>query len=160
MPISSAFPFESRYVNVEDARIHYIEQGSGDPILFLHGNPTWSYLWRNIIPLVSAKGRCLAMDLVGFGKSEKAFRTPGVGWKMICEENVFVEQLVPGLIRRKLSKEEHDAYRMPFPTVESCKPIWRMPNMLPFSDQQDENYRAVKNIEDGLPTLTMPTLLL
>ncbi len=236
MPISSAFPFESRYVNVEGARIHYIEQGSGDPILFLHGNPTWSYLWRNIIPLVSAKGRCLAMDLVGFGKSEKpnidygyadhvkyvdgfikalnltnitlvlhdwggafgfdyalrhrdnvkgiafmealaftfswddflegardtfkAFRTPGVGWKMICEENVFVEQLVPGLIRRKLSKEEHDAYRMPFPTVESRKPIWRMPNMLPFSDQQDENYRAVKNIEDGLPTLTMPTLLL
>lgn len=63
MPISSALPFEPRYVSVEGARIHYIEQGSGDPILFLHGNPTWSYLWRNIIPIVSAKGRCIAMDL-------------------------------------------------------------------------------------------------
>jgi haloalkane dehalogenase len=51
-------------------------------------------------------------------------------------------------------------YRMPFPTVESRKPVWVMPNMIPFSDRQDEAYQAVKNIEDGLPKLTMPTLLL
>ncbi len=48
--ISSGFPFESRYIEVEGSRIHYIEEGEGDPILFLHGNPTSSYLWRNIIP--------------------------------------------------------------------------------------------------------------
>jgi hypothetical protein len=49
---------------------------------------------------------------------------------------------------------------MPFPTVESRKPVWRMPNMLPFGDRQDDAYPAIKKIEDGLPTLTMPTLLL
>ena len=48
--ISDAFPYESHYVDVLDSRMHYVEQGTGDPILFLHGNPTSSYLWRNIIP--------------------------------------------------------------------------------------------------------------
>ena len=48
--IPAAFPFESRYVEVEGSRIHYVEEGQGDPVLFLHGNPTSSYLWRNVIP--------------------------------------------------------------------------------------------------------------
>ena len=51
--------------------MHYIEEGIGDPILFLHGNPTSSYLWRNIIPHLTAHGRCIAPDLIGFGKSDK-----------------------------------------------------------------------------------------
>jgi haloalkane dehalogenase len=49
----------------------YVDTGNGDPIVFLHGNPTWSYLWRNIIPYVSGDGRCLAPDLVGMGQSGK-----------------------------------------------------------------------------------------
>ena len=53
MPISSDFPYESRFVDVHGSPMHYIEQGEGDPILFLHGNPTSSYLWRNIIPYAS-----------------------------------------------------------------------------------------------------------
>ena len=48
--ISDAFPYESRYVDVLGSQMHYVEEGTGDPILFLHGNPTSSYLWRNIIP--------------------------------------------------------------------------------------------------------------
>ena len=235
MTISAAFPFEPHYVDVAGVRMHYVEQGRGDPILFLHGNPEWSYIWRNIIPIVSARGRCIAPDLVGFGKSDKPdigytyfdhmkyvdgfikalnltnltlvvhdwggafgfdyalrhrdnikaisfhesvtftftwenfppifretfkkFRTPEVGWKLICEENAFIEQVLPGGIIRKLSQEEHDSYRMPFPTVESRKPVWAMPNMIPFDDRQDDTWRAVKNIEQGLSTLTMPTLL-
>jgi haloalkane dehalogenase len=59
-----------------------------------------------------------------------------------------------------LTEEEMNRYRMPFPTVESRKPLWVMPNMIPINDRQDETYRAVKKIEDGLPGLTMPTLLL
>ena len=55
--ISAAFPFEPHYVEVNGSRIHYVEQGAGDPILFLHGNPTSSYLWRNIIPHLSSLGR-------------------------------------------------------------------------------------------------------
>ena len=71
MAISAAFPFAPHYVEVEGTRLHYVEQGTGDPILFLHGNPTSSYVWRNIIPIVAAKGRCIALDLVGFGQSDK-----------------------------------------------------------------------------------------
>ena len=69
--ISPDFPFKSRYVEVHGSRIHYIDEGSGDPILFLHGNPTSCYLWRNIIPYLTSKGRCIAMDLIGMGKSDK-----------------------------------------------------------------------------------------
>ena len=48
--ISSEFPFKSNYIDIHGSSIHYIDEGSGDPILFLHGNPTSSYLWSNIIP--------------------------------------------------------------------------------------------------------------
>jgi len=63
---------------VLDSDISYVEVGQGDPIVFLHGNPTWSYLWRDIIPHASDLGRCLAPDLVGMGQSgpspTKAYR--------------------------------------------------------------------------------------
>ena len=48
--ISAEFPFESKYVEIHGSKMHYVDEGAGDPILFLHGNPTSSYLWRNIIP--------------------------------------------------------------------------------------------------------------
>lgn len=69
----AAFPFTSRYETVGQYRIHYIEEGSGRPILFIHGNPTWSYQWRNIIPAVARQmdARCIAFDLLGFGRSDK-----------------------------------------------------------------------------------------
>ena len=70
-PISPDFPFESKYLDVLGSKIHYIDEGEGDPILFLHGNPTSNYLWRNIIPYLSDKGRCIAPDLIGMGKSDK-----------------------------------------------------------------------------------------
>ena len=59
-------------VSVLDTEMSYVDVGSGDPIVFLHGNPTSSYLWRNIIPYVSNQGRCLAPDLVGMGESGKS----------------------------------------------------------------------------------------
>lgn len=55
-----------------DTEMSYIDTGSGDPIVFLHGNPTYSYLWRNIIPHLSGLGRCLAPDLVGMGRSGRS----------------------------------------------------------------------------------------
>lgn len=69
--ISHEFPFDSKYLEVHGSKIHYIEEGEGDPILFLHGNPTSNYLWRNIIPYLSKQGRCIAPDLIGMGKSDK-----------------------------------------------------------------------------------------
>ncbi|MBI4257702.1 MAG: haloalkane dehalogenase [Thaumarchaeota archaeon] len=67
----AAFPFTSRYTNVNGFKIHYVEEGEGRPILFIHGNPTWCYEWRNIIPALSKHGRCIAFDLIGFGRSDK-----------------------------------------------------------------------------------------
>lgn len=69
--ISAAFPFTSKFVEVNGNKIHYIDEGKGDPILFLHGNPTSSYLWRNIIPHLTEQGRCIAPDLIGMGKSDQ-----------------------------------------------------------------------------------------
>lgn len=69
--ISADFPFESKYIEIQGSNIHYIDEGSGDPILFLHGQPTSSYLWRNIIPYLTPHGRCIALDLIGMGKSQK-----------------------------------------------------------------------------------------
>ena len=69
--ISADFPFKSNYVEVHGSKMHYVDEGSGDPILFLHGNPTSSYLWRNIIPHLTSLGRCIAPDLIGMGKSDK-----------------------------------------------------------------------------------------
>lgn len=62
---------EKKYISVLGKNMAYIETGSGDPVVFLHGNPTSSYLWRNIIPYVSGLGRCIAPDLPGMGDSEK-----------------------------------------------------------------------------------------
>lgn len=69
----SEFPYESKYVNVEGYKIHYVEEGSGKPILFIHGNPTSSYLYRNVLNSVAERTgrRCVAFDLLGFGLSEK-----------------------------------------------------------------------------------------
>lgn len=67
------FPFVSQFVSIGGYRIHYVEEGKGGPILFIHGNATSSYLWRNILPQVARKTgeRGIALDLLGFGKSDK-----------------------------------------------------------------------------------------
>jgi haloalkane dehalogenase len=70
---SGRFPssLNSRRVSVYGSSMHYVEGGSGSPILFLHGNPTWSYLWRNVMPHVLPYGQCIAPDLIGMGLSDK-----------------------------------------------------------------------------------------
>ncbi len=69
--ISADFPFVENFIEVQGANMHYVDEGTGDPILFLHGNPTSSYLWRNVIPHLTHLGRCIAPDLMGMGKSDK-----------------------------------------------------------------------------------------
>jgi len=70
--ISARDPYGRRRTAVLDTEMAYVDTGAGDPVVFLHGNPTSSYLWRNIIPHVEGLGRCLAPDLVGMGSSGKA----------------------------------------------------------------------------------------
>ena len=70
--IPAADPYERRRVRVLDSEMAYVDTGGGDSIVFLHGNPTSSYLWRNIIPHVTGRGRSLAPDLIGMGASGRA----------------------------------------------------------------------------------------
>lgn len=68
------YPFEPHYVEVDGLRIHYVDEGPADaePVLLLHGEPSWSYLYRKMIPVITAAGyRAIVPDLVGFGRSDK-----------------------------------------------------------------------------------------
>ena len=85
--ISPEYPFEPRYVDVFGSRMHYVEQGTGEPIVFIHGNPTWSYLWRNVMPYLVPYGRCIAVDLIGYGRSDK----PQIEYKW-TEQARYVEE--------------------------------------------------------------------
>ena len=67
--ISANFPFESKFINLGQDTIHYVESGEGDPILLLHGLPSNLYIWRNIIPNIDSNKKVIALDFLGFGKS-------------------------------------------------------------------------------------------
>ena len=69
-PDRRLFPFESRWFDSRAGTVHFIDEGVGDPILFLHGNPTWSFLYRGIIIRLKKRFRCIAIDYPGFGLSE------------------------------------------------------------------------------------------
>jgi haloalkane dehalogenase len=69
--ISAKMPYEKKFQQVNGKRLAYVEVGEGDPIVLLHGNPTSSYLWRNVIPELASSGRVIAPDLIGHGDSEK-----------------------------------------------------------------------------------------
>ena len=101
--ISADFPFESKYVEIHGSKIHYIDEGSGDPILFLHGNPTSSYLWRNIIPYLVPHGRCIALDLIGMGKSDK----PDLGYRFF-DHSEYVEGFIDKLDLSNITLVVHD----------------------------------------------------
>jgi haloalkane dehalogenase len=217
----------------------YREAGSRNaPVaLFLHGNPTSSYIWRNIIPHVAPVAHCIAPDLIGFGQSGKLdiayrfvdhvryldafieasgiasaylvaqdwgsalafhlaarrpdlvrglafmefirptpnwdeflqlpaaretfrkFRTPGEGERMILEGNAFVERVLPGSVKRKLSDEEMAVYRAPFPTPESRLPTWRFPNELPIAGEPADVCALLEQAHAALRASRYPKLL-
>ena len=65
------YPFESHYIQVPAGRMHYVDEGSGQPVVMVHGNPTWSFLYRKVIKRLQPEYRCIAMDHLGFGLSDK-----------------------------------------------------------------------------------------
>jgi haloalkane dehalogenase len=77
--ISAEMPYTKRYASVDGKRIAYVEVGEGRPIVMLHGNPTSSYLWRNVIPHLADRGRVIVPDLIGQGDSEKLPAGDGPG---------------------------------------------------------------------------------
>ncbi|MGO3328330.1 alpha/beta fold hydrolase [Gordonia sp. (in: high G+C Gram-positive bacteria)] len=77
VPDQNLYPFASRWFESSRARVHYVDEGTGTPILFCHGSPTWSFLYRKVIGDLSSRYRCIAVDYPGFGLSE---RPPGYGY--------------------------------------------------------------------------------
>lgn len=65
------YPFASRFLDVDGGRMHYVDEGGGDPVVMVHGNPTWSFLYRRLISRLSPTRRCVAPDHLGFGLSGK-----------------------------------------------------------------------------------------
>jgi len=100
--ISSDFPYESHYVDVHGSKMHYVEQGQGNPILLLHGIPTSSFVWRNVIPHLATLGRCIAPDLIGFGKSDK----PDIAYTVFEHIN-YIQQFIEELKLDKITLIMH-----------------------------------------------------
>lgn len=227
-----------RQIPVLDSVMAYREEGAEKPIaLFLHGNPTSSYIWRNIIPLVSPVARCIAPDLIGFGASGKPdiayrfadhvryldafldamritsayivaqdwgsalafhlaarrpecvrglavmeymrpvarwedflqdpqerevfrkFRTRGEGERMILDDNLFIEAVLPAATARTLTDDEMAAYRAPFPTPASRLPVWRFPNELPIAGEPADVYATMETAHAALRNADYPKLL-
>jgi haloalkane dehalogenase len=226
-------------VSVRGRRMAYVEVGEGDPIVFLHGNPTSSYLWRNVIPHLAGRGRCIAPDLIGMGDSEKledsgpgryrfvehreyldallaalgvtervvlvlhdwgsalgfdwanrhreavrgiaymeaivkpltwdewpppvkpvfqALRSPA-GEKMILEQNVFVEQILPGAVLRPLTEAEMAVYRRPFAAAgEGRRPTLSWPREIPVDGQPADVVEIVRSYGEWLSTAAVPKL--
>ncbi len=101
--ISADFPFESHFADVLGSPMHYVDEGEGDPILFLHGNPTSSYLWRNVIPHVQSVARCIALDLVGMGRSGK----PDIDYRFVDHAR-YLEAFIEALELRNITLCLHD----------------------------------------------------
>ena len=99
------YPFAPRWLDVDKLRMHYLDEGAGDPVLLLHGEPTWSFLWRKLIPPLAARRRVVAPDLIGFGRSDKPTE---IGWYSYDRHVASVERLVLELGLERLTVVVHD----------------------------------------------------
>ncbi len=106
--ISPEERYEKKHADVKGRRMAYVEVGQGDPILFLHGNPTSSYLWRNVIPHCESLGRCIAPDLIGMGDSEK-LEASGPDRYRFVEHREYLDALLEQLgVRENVTLVIHD----------------------------------------------------
>ncbi len=106
--ISAVFPYQTRLRRIFDREMAYVEVGEGDPIVLLHGNPTSSYLWRNVLPHLNPRGRCIAPDLIGMGDSDK-LRGSGPGSYRFVEHRRYLDALLEALdVRERITFVVHD----------------------------------------------------
>jgi haloalkane dehalogenase len=100
------FPFESRYEEVDGLRLAYLDEGEGAPVVFFHGEPTWSFLWRKVIPPVRDAGyRCIAPDYAGFGRSDKP---TDLDWYTYDRHVELISELLERLDVRDATAVVHD----------------------------------------------------
>ena len=106
--ISTKFPYQKKRRRVLDSEMAYVEVGEGDPIVLLHGNPTSSYLWRNVLPHLLPLGRCIAPDLIGMGDSNK-LPNSGPGSYRFVEHRRYLDALLEALnVREQVTLVIHD----------------------------------------------------
>jgi haloalkane dehalogenase len=106
--ISAAFPYKKQRRTVLGRDMAYVEVGEGDPIILLHGNPTSSYLWRNVLPHLKPIGRCIAPDLMGMGDSDK-LPASGPGSYRFVEQRSYLDALLESLdVRERVTLVVHD----------------------------------------------------
>src|SRR5215468_4216738 len=106
--ISAAFPYQKCRRRVLGREMAYVEVGEGDPIVLLHGNPTSSYLWRNVLPHVQTRGRCIARDLIGMGDSDKLPHS-GPGAYRFIDHRRYLDALLEALdVRERVTFVVHD----------------------------------------------------
>lgn len=233
--------YKKKTTRVNGYEMRYVEIGEGEPIVFLHGNPTSSYLWRDIIPYCAPLGRCIAPDLIGMGDSQKlspsgpdsyrfvehrdyldalldhlgahdnvtlvlhdwgsalgfdwanrhrsavkgivymeaivktliwdewprsmkpifeGFRSPA-GDAMVLDNNVFIEQVLPASIMRKLSEEEMAEYRRPFLNPgEDRRPMLTWPRQIPIEGEPADVAAIVDNYSQWLSESDMSKLFI
>jgi haloalkane dehalogenase len=100
------FPFESHHHEIDGLRLAYLDEGEGDPIVFFHGEPTWSFLWRKVIPPVRDAGhRCIAPDYAGFGRSDKP---TDIAWYTYDRHVELIAALLEELDVRNATAVVHD----------------------------------------------------
>lgn len=100
------FPFAPRWRQFEGLRLAYLDEGDGEPVIFMHGEPTWSFLWRKVIgPVRDAGFRCIAPDLPGFGRSDKP---TDIGWYTYDRHTAAIAALLEHLDIRRATVVVHD----------------------------------------------------
>lgn len=98
------YPFQSHYLSLDMGNLHYIDEGEGEVILFIHGTPTWSFLYRNQIKELSKNHRCIAVDHIGFGLSDKP-----IDWEYTPKQHAQnLAQLIDYLQLEKFTLVVHD----------------------------------------------------
>jgi haloalkane dehalogenase len=106
--ISAAFSYQKKRRRILGREMAYVEVGEGDPIVLLHGNPTSSYLWRNVLPHLQSRGRCIAPDLIGMGDSDK-LPNSGPGSYRFVEHRRYLDALLEALdVRERVTFVIHD----------------------------------------------------
>ena len=155
--ISAEVSGKSRYVEVNGSKMHYVDEGMGPTILFLHGNGCSSYIWRNVTPHVAPVGRCIALDLIGMGKSDK----PDIDYRFVDHFD-YVKGFIEALDLKNITLVLHDwgaplgfHYAMNHPTRIKALAFTADAMFTPitswaqFTKQQKELFQAFRSSETG-----------
>lgn len=238
--ISEIHQLHKTSIEVLGSNMAYLETGTGEPVIFVHGNPSSSYLWRNVMPYIALQNRAIAVDLIGMGQSDKpdidytfadqyryfsafidalnvkqvtlvghdwgatliweyarqnpgkvrklafmegvlppafpvasyesmgdemgnmfrAFKDPVKGHKLVVQDNMFIEKVLPGFVNRTLGEDAMRIYRAPFAKEEDRKPVLAWPRQVPIAGEPESTLKMLNVIDDFMGKTEMPILLM